>query len=364
MKMNAIIVDDDRPAIEELEDALAEAGLVGKVEGYTRAAAGLEAIREERPDIVLLDIQMPGLTGLEAAAELRRAAPECAVVFVTAYAEHAIEAFGLAAVDYLLKPVDPKRLRQTLQRIWDRKRPRMESEAGPPAIRLFGSLKVAGPGGQVKWRTAKSGELFAYLYLRGEVAPERIIDDLFMDGKTDNAKAYLHTSIYQLRKSLAATGLSEQLSIAYDKHSYRLETNGMTSDVERFEQIAARHGDSKEELHEAVNLYGGELLEGLGNLWVVERREHDRRHFTAMAGRLAQLLEQEGALRQALEIVQKQHRHDPLNEALALHVARLYVDLGQHRLADDYVRRYMQRYREELDSSNSQVVDEYKRMLR
>ncbi|MFB9273502.1 response regulator [Cohnella cellulosilytica] len=363
MKLNAIIIDDDRPAIEELEDALAAAGLTGRVEGYTEAAAGIHAIKDSRPDIVLLDIQMPGLNGLEAARELRQTASGCEVVFVTAYAEHAVEAFGLAAFDYLLKPVDPKRLRQTLERIWKRKQPKEEPGVERAEIRLFGSLRVAGPGGQVKWRTAKSSELFAYLFLNREVAQDRIIDDLFLGGRTDNAKVYLHTSIYQLRKSLAAAGLGEQLSIHYDKQNYRLESINLNSDIERFEQIADSSSQGKEALFRAVTLYGGSLLEGMNNLWLVERRERSRRQFIAMAARLVELLQSNGEWRQALEIALRLHLHDPLNDSLALHVARLYVGLGQRRLADDYIQRYMKQYHDEMGMESPGVAEEYRRLL-
>lgn len=348
MKLNAIIVDDDLPAIEELEDALAEAGLIGQVEGFTRAGEAMKMIREKRPDIVLLDIQMPGLNGLQVAEELQRTVPECAVVFVTAYAQHAIEAFSLAAVDYLLKPVDPQRLRQTLQRIWSRRQSALPPAAAQPDIRVFGSVRVTGPAGPVQWRSLKSKELFGYLYLHQEIIQERIIDDVFQDGNRDNPKAYLHTSIYQLRKSLAAAGLNDRLTIGYEKQSYSLLTGNMTSDLARFEQASAQPSASKEVLHEAVALYNGELLEGINSLWIVERREHSRRHFVTLASRLIERLEAEGGFRQALEIVQKLHRHDPLNESLAHHVARLYVELGQHRLAEDYFQRYIRRYHEEL----------------
>ncbi|MFS0725696.1 response regulator [Paenibacillus sp. 1P07SE] len=363
MKMDAIIIDDDQPAIEELEDALAEAGLIGQVQGYTRARDGLQAVQELQPDVVLLDIQMPGIHGLEVAAELQRTTPGCAVVFVTAYAQHAVEAFELAAIDYLLKPVDPVRLQKTLQRIWRRREPEVETAAIPVAIRLFGSLRVRGSYGEVKWRTAKSSELFAYLYLHPDAAPERIIDDVFMDGKTDNAKAYMHTSVYQLRKSLAAAGLASQLTIVYDKLRYKLKMDGLDSDLARFERIAALPSADKAALHEAVGLYNGDLLEGIGSLWVVERREQCRRYFATMASRLAELLEAEDGVRQALEIVQKLHRHDPLSEMLAVHVARLYVKLGQHRLADDYVQRYLQRYEEELGLGSHRVREEYRRLI-
>lgn len=81
-------------------------------------AAAVEACLRERPDIVFLDIRMPGLTGLEAAAQIAEEASDLPlIVFVTAYDEYALAAFEAQAVDYLLKPVQPARLAQTVQRL-------------------------------------------------------------------------------------------------------------------------------------------------------------------------------------------------------------------------------------------------------
>ena len=78
---------------------------------------GLRLVRELRPDVLLLDIQMPGTTGLDVAARLMHVSNPPAIIFVTAYDAYAIKAFEVEAVDYLLKPVDPIRLHKALQRI-------------------------------------------------------------------------------------------------------------------------------------------------------------------------------------------------------------------------------------------------------
>jgi len=115
--MKVVIVDDEQLARDELCFQL---GRLDDVEVVAQAGNGLEAIAAmERcePDLVFLDIQMPGLTGFEVARRLLErpdAAP--AVVFVTAFDQHAIEAFEVNAVDYLLKPVDAGRLEQAVQR--------------------------------------------------------------------------------------------------------------------------------------------------------------------------------------------------------------------------------------------------------
>jgi len=79
--------------------------------------SALEAISELQPDVAFLDIRMPGLTGLEVAAGAVSASPRTQVVFVTAYDQYAIDAFEKGAVDYLLKPIQPERLAQTVQRL-------------------------------------------------------------------------------------------------------------------------------------------------------------------------------------------------------------------------------------------------------
>lgn len=113
--MRVLIADDEAPARERLRQMLAAHP---GVEVAAEAATGAEAIalaQSLKPDLLILDIQMPNGTGLDVAACL--AAPRPAIIFCTAYDQHAIEAFELNAVDYLLKPVSRARLAQALQRV-------------------------------------------------------------------------------------------------------------------------------------------------------------------------------------------------------------------------------------------------------
>ena len=122
--LRAIVVDDEQLAREELCFLL---GQLNDIEVVGQAANGIEALKvvdEEAPDLVMLDVQMPGLTGFEVARRLLRAGVEAHFVFVTAFDQHAIEAFEVNAVDYLLKPVEAERLATAV----DRARRRIQSD--------------------------------------------------------------------------------------------------------------------------------------------------------------------------------------------------------------------------------------------
>jgi two-component system LytT family response regulator/two-component system response regulator LytT len=116
MTLRAVVVDDEPLAREELTYLLGE---IGEIEIAGHAGNGVEAldvIDRLQPDVVFLDVQMPGLTGFEVARQLVARTPASYIIFVTAYDQYAIEAFEVNAVDYLLKPVDPTRLETALAR--------------------------------------------------------------------------------------------------------------------------------------------------------------------------------------------------------------------------------------------------------
>jgi len=120
--MRVVVVDDEQLAREELCYQLTQ---LGQAEVVAQAANGLEAIaavERHEPDVVFLDIQMPGLSGFEVARRLLDRDDESpALIFVTAFDQHAIEAFEVNAVDYLMKPVDQARLEVSVERARRRK---------------------------------------------------------------------------------------------------------------------------------------------------------------------------------------------------------------------------------------------------
>ncbi len=113
--MRTIIVDDERLARQELKSLLAEYKEIEIIAECANAEEAKAKINDLKPDLVFMDIQMPGKTGLELLEEIS-SLPE--VVFVTAYDEYAIKAFEINALDYLLKPVQPERLAETIKKLF------------------------------------------------------------------------------------------------------------------------------------------------------------------------------------------------------------------------------------------------------
>lgn len=127
--MRLLIVDDERPARDRLRRLLAAHGGIAALDEARDGVEALAKVDTFRPDALLLDIQMPGLTGLEVAASLPDPAP--LVVFVTAFDAYALRAFDAGAIDYLLKPCDPARLARALARLEERLKAARDARPDP-----------------------------------------------------------------------------------------------------------------------------------------------------------------------------------------------------------------------------------------
>jgi two-component system, LytTR family, response regulator len=127
--MRVLIVDDEAPArarLRQLLTAHADVEVVAEADTGPRA---MQAAAEHKPDVLLLDIQMPGCTGIDVAASLP--APRPHIVFCTAFDQHAVDAFELHAIDYLMKPISRARLAQSLERVRALGAPTAEVPATP-----------------------------------------------------------------------------------------------------------------------------------------------------------------------------------------------------------------------------------------
>jgi two-component system response regulator AlgR len=158
-----VVVDDEPPARMRLSSIIEELGLGEVVAQAGNGRAALEAVEQAGAQIVLMDIRMPGMDGLEAARHLGKLEAPPAVIFTTAYEEHALAAFEANAVDYLLKPIRKERLAGALERARSLTRAQLEAleldHCGPKArthlsATLQGNLRLV-PVGEVRFLRAE-----------------------------------------------------------------------------------------------------------------------------------------------------------------------------------------------------------------
>jgi two-component system LytT family response regulator len=201
--MKAILVDDERLARAELRRLLAAHPSIEIIGEADNGNAALELIAKVKPDLVFLDIQMPGKNGFEVLQNLQDPKPH--IIFTTAYDQYALKAFEFSAADYLLKPVDPVRLKQGLDKLAEPVEvPVIENtdeetdedfEAAPaPPV---GRDKVLGPDDHV---FIKDGEKFFYLRL-GQV---RIFESIgnYVRLHSDQGKPMILRSLNALEERL------------------------------------------------------------------------------------------------------------------------------------------------------------------
>lgn len=209
------IVDDEAPARSRLKTLLADiAGecpheLVGEA---SHAQGALDGITASRPDLVLLDVQMPGMTGLELAAHLlKQSHPAPAVVFVTAYDAYALQAFEVHALDYLLKPVRAGRLAD--------------------AIRHAISGRT-GQGAAISAASAKAGRQHFSVQERGRVLLVPIGDVLYLKAELKYVTLRTRSCEYLLEESL--TSIEEELGAVFVRvHRNALVARSAIIGVER-----------------------------------------------------------------------------------------------------------------------------------
>ena len=190
MKVSVLIVDDEPVARAGLRHMLAAIEWVTCVGEAANGPAAVAAINALRPDLVFLDIQMPGLLGTEV---MDRVQHQPFVVFTTAFAQHAVTAFELGALDYLLKPLGPDRLAASLERV--------RAVLGePPGTPAFGRLREALRRGPISRLFVRSGL---------SIDPVAVADVSWFEAQGDYVSAHvgpaqhvMHLSLHQLEARL------------------------------------------------------------------------------------------------------------------------------------------------------------------
>lgn len=248
--MKAICVDDESLIMQLTVAMCRDLPELDDVQGFTTAGEALKWAEEHPVDVALLDIDMPGMNGLMLAKEIKERNPDAAILFLTGYAQYAVEAFAMHASGYLLKPVSKERLAQevafALSGQQEKKAPKSRVVA-----QTFGQFELFADGKAVNFSRAKAKELMAYLIDRqgGSVTRAEAFAAMWEDEFYDRSmQKQFDVIIRSLRKTLDEHGISRILEMK--SGNLRAVPEEMDCDLYRF-----MAGDVQ-----AVNAYRGEYM--------------------------------------------------------------------------------------------------------
>ena len=246
--MRAICVDDERLLMEDTLAMCLKLPGIDEAKGFTKASEALEWLEDCGADVAILDIDMPEMNGLALAAKIKERSPDTAIVFLTGYAEFAVDAFAVRASGYLLKPVTKEALAKEVAYALTGKQKEAEK---PVSVKTFGNFEVFVDGRPVRFKMAKCKEIFAYLVDRqGSGVKRAELSAILWEDRLYDRRQQKQLDVYirALRDTLAEHGIAD----VFEMHGGALRIVPEKLDCDAYRFFA---GDA-----DAVNAYRGEYM--------------------------------------------------------------------------------------------------------
>lgn len=362
--MKAICVDDEQLALELIKQKLKKIEDVTLLGTFNQSEDALTFVNQTEVDVVFLDINMPGVGGMELAEDLRASNEDLAIVFITAYQHYAVDAFHLNAVDYLVKPIQTKRLEETIKRVRERINVAETShKTDKLSIKLMGYLafKYLDSNYQIKnWRTKKTEELFLLLLQsRDKVVSKYDIKSIIWQD-IDKDDAILHTTIYNIRKTLK--DYTAFIEILHTNNGYMLQLNHTEIDTTNWEQKAKHIGNlTRKNLEKYEQLFKenhAAYLKDKDFIWLMPERERLDQLWLKIAKALVDYYTAHHNLQAAIKVYEKMIERFPDEEDYYFLLMKQHYanqDIRQLNVVYDNLVHYLQTTLEEKPSEHIQA---------
>ena len=246
--MRVICVDDERLLMEDTVAMCRELPEVSDVTGFTQSRDALLWIEDNPVDLVLLDIDIPDINGIELAIKIKNLSPDTAVIFTTGYAKYAVDAFAIHASGYLLKPVSIEALAENISYVFSQRQSIPKKQV---SIRTFGMFEVFVDSQPVKFKMAKCKEILAYLVdKQGSSVKRAQLASILWEDRPYDRKLQKQLDVYirSLRDSLKEYDIERIFEMR--RGTLRVVPEEFECDVYRFFA-----GDP-----DAINAYRGEYM--------------------------------------------------------------------------------------------------------
>ncbi|GLC87699.1 response regulator [Lysinibacillus piscis] len=352
--IRAIVVDDEALTSEHIARLLTKQSV--EVLGcYDNAFDVLEALHNQQPDVLFLDIEMPEITGMELAEKLRINGYTGEIVFITAYNQYALQAFDVDATDYLLKPVMEDAIVRAIQRV-SKHHIAATRDVQQVKISLFGkvSVYVNDEFQPIRWKTMKCVELFVYMLLQAEnndVSKWKIIDAIWPNNTKESADTNFRSTISRLNKTLRE--YQTNLSVISTGSGYRLQRNDveLQIDARQLEALAVESSQltvmNIQNFEQVIQNYRGMLLDELDSEWCVNLRLKFHLYFVKLTNECIAYFEREQVNPlKVLQMTERWKQFDLYDDRLRKIELNMYYQLdgiqGVQKYYVDYVRLLQQ----------------------
>lgn len=360
--MKVIIVDDEADILDDIYDAVKEYEGFQVVGTYTNPLVALKEVEKTDPDCVFLDIEMPGMNGLDLAQKLLDYNYKIKIIFITAFNHYATEAFEVNAMDYILKPIHPVRFQRTIKRLRENWKDTITIGNAKVTLHSFGCFEVRIDKTPIKWNRSKSKELLAYLlHDKGHRKIKyTICEDLWPEYEPKKALVNLQTAMYSLRRSLGDVG-RETIKIDFSDEGYMLKLGNVSWDAWEFEILYNEIKEKKELslLKRALNLYQGDYMGSEDWLWAQLTMESFALKYQELLKILSEVSFEEGNYKESSETIMILAKKQVLNLELQHMFAKAAFYWDGISGLNHQITRLRRLYKEEYDSDIDSEIFAY-----
>ncbi|WP_128104149.1 MULTISPECIES: response regulator [Paenibacillus] len=361
--MKVILVDDEQLALIGLKKLLEkEVSDIEIVATYMNPTDAMAGITLHHPDVVFLDVHMPELDGMALGRQIQEATPDIEIIFVTSHDQYAVHAFELQALDYVMKPISIKRLKQTVIRVQDKlsmKQKGSPEDTKVPFIYCFNQIRFKLPNQEIqiaKWRTSKAQELFAYLlHHRNQMVHRSVLlEMLWPELEEDKTVHQLYTAMYHVRQTLKSYGM-DMITIQSGslEAGYKLELGGAQLDSEQWErEIRTWKGvdlGTVDAYEKVLHMYTGTYLGNYEYMWAEPERESLRYLWLYHMKQLSLFYQQQGLVEKLIEHTQRIQRMLPDEEESYFTLMKLYAEMDNELGVEEQYRLLKTRMEQDLE---------------
>lgn len=321
--LRVVIVDDAAPILKLMEKLIEkdeQAKVIGK---FSLPSEAIEHIKKLKPDAVFLDIEMPGMNGIELAERLIEEDENLEIVFVTAYSQYALETFKVNALNYIMKPVSVKEISKTLLRISRYKNLATSIQRKEEfSIKCFGGFEVINASGiPVKWISKKSSELLAFFIMNRNCKMDKwkIGEALWPEASEQQVTRNFHTTLFRLRKILTEEGIPIKIrSEKGTREGYLCNIGELNCDVIKLEDYMLQNmtiDENNISKYESMKSnFKDELFEGLNYTWCSLEKENFSTYFIDVLENMTRYYINKGHYKQAFTTIKNSLKIYPYKE--------------------------------------------------